>query len=286
MAIKPSVWNHKVALVTGGSIGIGLSIARMLAQQGASVWLVARRKELLESALKEVEAARPAPTGGETLQMRCGIFPADVSDADQAAAAVEYVTEQAGVPDLLVNSAGITYPGYIQDLGLDIFRSMIDVNYLGTVYATKAVLPGMIQRGSGMIINIASLAAVIGTFGYSAYGASKYAVRGFSDVIRSELKPLGIHVSIVFPSDTDTAQLAFEAPLKPPETKALAGNAGAPMPPDAVARITLQQAARGRYTILPGAEGKIIYWLVGHLGNAVYPVMDWLVAGARKKNKT
>jgi 3-dehydrosphinganine reductase len=285
---KPSIWYNKVALVTGGSSGIGLSIARQLAQQGASVWLVARRKELLETALKEVRgalanpAARPYPSGAGQSSQRCGIFPADVSDAAQAAAAVEYVIAQAGVPDLLVNSAGITHPGYVQELSLEIFRSMIDVNYLGTVYITKAALAGMIQRGSGTIVNIASLAGVIGTFGYSAYGASKYAVRGFSDVIRSELKPLGIHVSIVFPPDTDTAQLAYEAPFKPPETKAIGGNARV-MSPDEVARVTLQQAARGRYIILPGSDGKLFYWLNSHLGNAVYPVMDWMIASARKK---
>jgi len=273
---KPSVWNDKVALVTGGSSGIGLAIARLLAQQGAHVWLVARRKEVLETALSEVLSARSDQS------QHCGIFPADISDAAQAAAAVEHVSAQAGVPDLLVNAAGITHPGYVQDLSLEIFRAMMDVNYFGTVYITKAALPGMLQRGSGHIINIASMAAVIGAFGYSAYGASKYAVRGFSDVLRSELKPLGLHVSIVFPSDTDTPQLAYEEPFKPPETRALASNAKV-MTPEAVAKATLQQAARGRYIILPGLENNLFYWLNGHLGNSVYPVVDFLISRARKQ---
>ena len=276
MAIQSSNWKGKVALVTGGSSGIGLAIARLLAQQGAHVWLVARRKEILETALREVAAARLDPA------QPCGIFSADISDATQAAAAIEHVSAQAGVPDLLVNAAGITHPGYVQDLSLEIFRSMMDVNYFGTVYITKAALPGMLKRGSGHIINISSMGGFIGAFGYSAYGASKFAVRGFSDVLRSELKPLGIRVSIVFPSDTDTAQLAYEAPFKPPETKALAGKVKV-MSPEVVAKITLQQAARGRYIILPGLENNLFYWLNGHLGNAVYPVMDWMIARARKK---
>jgi 3-dehydrosphinganine reductase len=276
MTGKPSIWNNKVALVTGGSSGIGLAIAHLLAQQGAHTWLVARRKELLDSALTEIETARANPA------QRCGIFPADVSNVAQATAAVEYVSAQVGLPDLLVNAAGITHPGYVQDLSLDIFRSMMEVNYFGTVYIIKAALPGMIQRGSGYIINIASMAAVIGAFGYSAYGASKFAVRGFSDVLRSEVKPLGLRVSIVFPSDTDTAQLAYEAPFKPPETKALASSARV-MSPQAVARIILQQAACGRYIIVPGTETRLFYWLNSHLGNAVYPVLDWLIARARKK---
>jgi 3-dehydrosphinganine reductase len=276
MAKKYSHWNGKIALVTGGSSGIGLAISRLLAQQGAHVWMVARRSEVLEAALQQVEAARL-----ESFQ-RCGVFSADISDASQAAAAVEYVTTQAGAPDLVVNSAGITQPGYVQDLSLDIFRAMMDVNYFGTVYITKAALPAMLKRGSGHIINIASMAGFLGAFGYSAYGASKFAVRGFSDVLRSELKPLGLRVSIVFPPDTDTPQLAYEAPFRPAETKALASDAKV-LSPEAVAKEILRQAARGRYIILPGTDNKIYYWLNSHLGNAVYPVMDWLIAQARKQ---
>jgi len=276
MKNKPSVWKDQVALVTGGSSGIGLAIARLLSQQGAHVWLVARRKEILETALKEVAAARLSPS------QRCGIFPADVSDAAQAAAAVEHVTAQAGVPNLLVNAAGITHPGYVQELSLEVFRAMMDVNYFGTVYITKAALPAMLKRSSGHIINISSMGGVIGAFGYSAYGASKFAVRGFSDVLRSELKSLGLRVSIVFPSDTDTPQLAYEEPFKPPETKALAGKVKV-MSPETVAKTTLQQAARGRYIILPGLENNLFYWLNGHLGNLIYPVMDWMIDRARKQ---
>lgn len=273
---KQSAWKDKIALVTGGSSGIGLAISCLLAEGGAHVWIVARRREILETALKEIESARLSPS------QRCGLFAADVSDAGQAAAAVAYVTAQAGAPDLVVNAAGITHPGYVQDLSLDIFRSMIDVDYLGTVYITQAALPGMLARGSGHIINIISMAAIFGIYGYSAYGAAKFAVRGYSDVIRSELKPLGIRVSTVFPPDTNTPQLAYEQPFKPYETKALAGNAKV-MSPEAVARQTLQQAARGRYIILPGSDAKLFYWLVSHTGNLVYPVLDWMIAQARKK---
>jgi 3-dehydrosphinganine reductase len=275
MRQKISVWNEKVALVTGGSSGIGLAIARLLAKEGAHVWLIARRQDVLDSALAEVEAARLSAA------RRCGAVAADVSDPGQVVAAVEHITQAASLPDLVVNSAGVTQPGYVQELGLDVFRQMMDINYFGTVYVTKAVLPGMLKRGSGHIINISSGAGFVGVFGYSAYGASKYAVRGFSDVIRAELKPLGIRVSIVFPPDTDTPQLAYEAPYRPPETKALASNAKV-MSSEAVAKTVLQQAARGRYVIIPGVETKLFYWLIGHSGNAVYPVMDWLIARARK----
>ena len=266
----------KVALVTGGSSGIGLATARLLAQGGAHVWLVARDESKLAQALGAVQSACQDP------EQLCGVVSADVCDAQQAQASVTRVTEAVGVPDLVVNCAGVAHPGYFQELDLSIFRWMMDVNYFGTVHVTKAVVPGMIERGSGHIVNISSVAGFLGVYGYSAYGASKYAVRGFSDVLRAELKPLGIRVSVVFPPDCDTPQLAYENQFKPPETKALAGNATC-MTPEAVAACILAGVAKGRYVIIPGLEGKMLYRLSGLLGNWTYPVMDFMVARAIRK---
>ena len=214
-------WNKKVVLVTGGSSGIGLAAAKLMASAGANVWLAARRREVLEAALKEVEAARRDPS------QRCAVVSVDVADPQQAARAVETVTKSAGAPDVIFNSAGVTQPGYIQELSLEVFERLMKVNYFGTVYVTKAALPAMLERGSGHIINISSMAGYLGVFGYSAYGAAKFAVVGFSEVLRAEMRPYGIRVSVAFPPDTDTPQLAYEEPFKPPETKAISGSAKA-----------------------------------------------------------
>ncbi len=269
-------FENKVALVTGGSSGIGLAAACQLAAQGAHVWLVARRIELLNAARAALETARQTP------QQTFGVVSADVADAGQVDQAVRQITSASGLPDLVINSAGVTHPGYVQDLSLEIFQQMMEVNYFGTVYMAKAVLPGMIARGSGHIVNISSMAGFIGTFGYTAYGASKYAVRGFSDALRAEVKPLGINVSIVFPPDTQTPQLDYENQFKPAETKALAGNVK-PMSAEEVARIMLRDAARGRYIIIPGFEPKLIYWGLGLVGNGIYPIMDFLISRYRVK---
>ena len=268
-------FRSRVALVTGGSSGIGLAVARQLAARGAHVWLSRGDRAKLDSALADVEARRIQP------DQRCGVVVADVADAAQASAAVAEVTAQAGTPDLVINSAGITYPGYFQDIDLAIFHQIMDINYYGTLHVIKAVIPAMLARGSGHIVNVSSLAGLIGVFGYSAYGASKFAVRGLSDVLRSELKPLGIGVSVVYPPDTDTPQLAYENQFKPYETKALAGNANV-MSADAVATEILRGVSRGRYVIIPGSEGKLLFGLSGLLGTGVYPIIDLMVSRAQR----
>jgi 3-dehydrosphinganine reductase len=271
-------YHQKVALVTGGSSGIGLAIACLLARQGAHVWILGRTVSRLESALAQVKAAQLE--GGQV----CGMLAADVTHPEEIDAALDQVTKAAGAPDVLVNSAGVAHPGYFQDLDLAIFREMMEVNYFGTLYATHAVIPGMIARGSGMVVNISSIAGFVGVFGYTAYGASKYAVRGFSDVLRAEMKPHGVQVSVAFPPDTETPQLHFEDQFKPFETRELSGNAKA-MSAEAVAEVIVRDAAKGRYLILPGFEGKMMYNLSGIAGGLVYPLMDRFIADARHKKQ-
>jgi 3-dehydrosphinganine reductase len=183
---------------------------------------------------------------------------------------------------LLVNSAGVARPGYFHEISLDDFRWMMDINYFGTVYMTRAVLPGMMERGSGHIVNISSITGFLGAFGYSAYTASKFAVSGFSEVLRAELKPLGIRVSIVFPPDVDTPQLAYESQFRPAETRTLVEGLRI-LSPEAVAATILRGVSRGQYVIIPGAMGKALYWLLHTMSHVAYPVMDWIVARAKKQ---
>ena len=281
MQLKMAIqyWNNKVVLITGGSSGIGLAAAKLLTSAGAHVWLAARRPELLETALKEVQAARRDST------QNCGIVSADVSDCKQATRIIEEVTKSAGVPDVLINSAGISQPGYVQELSPEVFEHLMQVNYLGTVYVTGAALPAMIKRGSGHIINLSSMAGYLGVFGYSAYGATKYAVSGYSEVLRAEMKPHGIRVSVAFPPDTDTPQLAYEEPFKPVETKAIAGNAKA-LSAEKVAHSILQQAEKGHYMIFPGTDARLFYLVSSKLPKSlVFAILDQMAASGKKARK-
>lgn len=271
--MQEQFFEGKKVLITGGSSGIGLELARQLQALGSQVTLLARDPAKLDAAKTTLLKIRPTDVR---------VIPVDVSDENALTYALQDIISGINLPDILVNSAGFSHPGYVEELPLDVFRSSMETNFLGTVAVTKALLPGFLVRGSGHVVNLSSLAGVIGTFGYSAYGASKFAIRGFSDVLRAEMKPRGIKVSVVFPPDTETPQLHWEAQYKPIETQILAGS-DKPLPVSLVARTILEGIAKGRYVIVPGTMAKIQYWLATHTTGLAYWIMDQLIADARKK---
>ena len=260
----------QIAVITGGSSGIGLALARLMAIQGVRVALVARRRGPLESALASL------PGEGHR------IYPCDVADVDAVADMAARVLTEMGTPDWVVNSAGISRPGYFWELPVETFRDLMQVNYLGTVHVCKAFVPRMMTAHRGHIVNISSVAGFLGVFGYSAYSPSKFAVWGFSDTLRAELKPHGVKVHIVFPPDTDTPQLRQEAAFKPPETRILSETGGL-LTAEQVAEETLRGARRGKYVILPGADPKWMWKMTHLLGCGTYKVMDFLLARARRQ---
>jgi 3-dehydrosphinganine reductase len=266
-------YKDRVVLITGGSTGIGFSLAKLFVQEGARVWLVSRRKEMLAEAQKNLLAISP--------NSNVGIFSADVADVGQVQAAVDHVIREAGVPDLLINAAGESYSDYVQNIPIETYHKIMDINYFGTVHMTIALLPHMLKRGSGHIVNVSSAAGFLAPFGYMDYVPTKYAVRGFSDALRLELKPLGLRVSVVFPPDTDTPGLTRENRTKPYET--LAAFSSKVISPDVVAKATLKRLRHGQYIILPNFETSLYYKLVFLMGNAIYPIMDFMLADARKK---
>ncbi len=139
----------KHALVTGGSSGIGLAVAKLAASHGAHVTILGRRLEVLEQAQQEIQKARSADTFVQ-------ILAADVSQEQEISSTLNGLIADRGLPDIVVNCAGVTHPGAFHELPADIFRWNMDINYFGTVYVLKTLVPGMIQRRSGSIINISS----------------------------------------------------------------------------------------------------------------------------------
>lgn len=239
--------NRSHAIITGGSSGIGKAIAIRLARQGAHVSIIARDQERLRLAQTAIEQA--TKTGDQKVLTRS----ADVGDRDQAEGAIRDAIANLGPPHWLITSAGIAHPGYFQDLAPAIFEQTMRVNYFGTLYCIQAALPAMEQERTGHICMISSGAGLVGLYGYSAYCPSKFAVRGLAETLRAELKPSGIHVSIAYPPDTDTPQLAEENKTKPPATKQITATAKL-WQADDVARVVLDGIDRGKFELSPGTE--------------------------------
>lgn len=263
----------KVVLITGGSSGIGLALAKEFAARGAFVVIVARHLDGLKRALAEIHVQ----SAGGKAAIGC-----DVSDFEQVGSMISEVQRIASLPDILINCAGVAHPGYVQELDLDIYRWMMETNYFGSVNVVKACLPGMIERGSGVIVNVGSLASAIGLIGYSAYSGSKFAIRGFTEALRMETKPYGIHVSFVMPPDTDTPQLTYENQFKPLELKYLLPEMGVILP-EQVARAIIRGIEKGQYEILPDFGSKVILSGYRLFGAFAYHILDWLLKNSRAR---
>ncbi|WP_448335075.1 SDR family oxidoreductase [Bellilinea sp.] len=273
-------YQNKKVLITGGSSGIGLALASLLIQHQAKVCILARTPENLQKAVCELENTHPSP------DVEISSLTADVSDSANLNQALSTLLSRWGKVDILINSAGVAHPGEFWQLEEKIFHHMMQINYFGTVNAIRAVLPEMLTEKNGIIVNMSSVVGYMNIYGYTAYGASKYAVTGLSDALRMELKPHGIQVSLVYPPDTDTPQLAYENQYKPYVTKVLASSGGI-LKPDQVAREILIGVARRKYIILPGFENKLIYFAFRLLGKGLtYALMDRMVASALQRKTT
>ena len=237
-------------VVTGGSSGIGRCAAAALLEQGARVTVLARESP----AMDELRALPPRPGG-----RRPAVVTADVSDKQQVVAALREAREQHGPVGALITCAGRGGAGYFTAHDDDEFARQMAVNYFGTLHPIRACLDDL-RATRGSITCVLSVVAFLGVFGYSAYAPSKYAVRGLTEVLRSELRPLGITVTAVYPPDVDTPMLAAEQPQKPAELRALSSGERA-LSPEAVATALLKATAAGRSSVYPGAATPALRWL-------------------------
>ena len=259
------------AIVTGGSSGIGRALVDRLVDRGSRVSILALDDEDLE----RVETDHADTAGTVTA---CAV---DVGDEEQVEAAVAAANALHGPCDLLITSAGIVRPGHFLELPKGEFEREMRVNYFGTLYAIRAVAPSMLERRSGRIVAISSAAGLLGVFGYSAYGSTKYAVRGLCDVLRTEMKPHGVYVGCVFPADVDTPQFAGEQPFLPDETKAISGTV-TPISAEKVATAILRGIDRRRANIFTDSNTTVLDRLVRMAPGITQRWLDGKVAGVAK----
>ena len=182
-------FKNKVILITGASSGIGKATAIEFAKLGANIVLVARTKEKLEKVADELKKFSVS-----TLICQC-----DISKKDQVKQMSKMVLEKFDTVDVLVNNAGFAIYGSVSDLTIDEIELQMETNYFGMIYCIKNFLPSMISKKSGHIVNVASVAASFGLPGIASYCASKFAMLGFSEGLKHELKDTGIGITVVSP---------------------------------------------------------------------------------------
>jgi 3-oxoacyl-[acyl-carrier protein] reductase len=184
----------QVALITGASSGIGMAVARAFLAEGADLVVVARRRDRLQAMAEEAAAAG----------RRCTVVVGDVREDETAIQAVQAATRDLGRLDILVNNAGIgIYKDLIQTSAAD-YDAMMDTNMRSTFLFTRQAVPVLLARGAGTIINVASMAGVMGFPGEAVYCASKFAQVGFTQALDRELRPRGIKVGAVCPGGVKT----------------------------------------------------------------------------------
>lgn len=185
---------NKTALVTGAGKGIGKAIALALAKEGVNVILVARTQEEIDSVAAKVRS----------LRVKALAITADVADINSVNAAVEKALSEFGAIDILINNAGIASFGKFLELEPTDWERIIQVNLMGPYYVTRAVVPNMIERQTGDIINISSTAGLAGNALTSAYSASKFALLGLTDSLMQEMRKHNIRVTALTPSTVAT----------------------------------------------------------------------------------
>ncbi|WP_054958169.1 SDR family NAD(P)-dependent oxidoreductase [Paenibacillus dakarensis] len=190
---------NKVIVITGASSGIGAITAEMLSSEGAYVVLAGRSEERL----KQVGSRMKGPH--ELVQL-------DVQNTYQVKEVFDQIEDKHGRIDVLVNNAGYGIFETFLEMPQDQFEDMMDVNYMGIVRCTQAVLPGMLERKDGHIVNIASMAGKMGSAKSTAYSATKHAVLGLTNSLRQELRGTGITVSAVNPGPIDTPFFSIADP--------------------------------------------------------------------------
>lgn len=189
------ILNGKVAIVTGGTKGIGRAIAEALVGEGVSVCVCGRREDELERAVGELGTAGE----GEVTGAVC-----DVRSHEEVAALFEHTIAEFGGVDILINNAGVGKFGRVEDLSPDDFRAVLETNLFGVYYCCHEAIPLMKKRGGGYIINISSLAGTNAHPQMSAYNASKFGLNGFSEAMMQEVRHDGIKVSYIMPGSVNT----------------------------------------------------------------------------------
>lgn len=242
----------KNVLVTGGSSGIGLDLAKAYVKQGANVVLMARNQARLDDAAAECSALRL------TADQQVSTYSVDVAKPAELEKCVADIQTNTGPMDLLILSAGIVQSIRFMDQSDQEFNDIMNINVMGSRAVAKAFLPDMIKQGRGQVCFVSSLGGLIATYGYSAYSASKFAVIGMAGALRQEIYSTGIGVSVLCPPEVDTPMVAKEADHILSETR-FVKDIGGLLNTKTVTKATVKGINNNQFIIVPGIMAKLSY---------------------------
>lgn len=242
----------QTVLISGGSSGIGLDLAKAYAVDGANIVLLARNKQKLDLA---VEACKGLCIRGD---QKILAYSVDVSDVESLTGCVAEVLSTVGTPELLILSAGIVQSIRFMDQADEEFEQILKTNVIGARAVVRAFLPVMIQQKRGQICFVGSLGGLISTYGYSGYGASKFAILGMAGALRQELHEYKIGVSVLCPPEVDTPMTDDESAHILKQTRFIK-DAGGTLPVAVVTREARKGIHNNRAIIVPGKMAKLSY---------------------------
>lgn len=214
----------KHIVVIGGSSGIGKAVAILAARRGAHVTIIARNMEKLSKAKEEI---CKNIVNEDQIITRVSV---DVANYEAVENNLSELEEIVGPIFMLINCAGMAICGTVEDMSQQDIKTLIDVNFLGSLYPVKAIVPKFKKRREGILVLTGSQISLMGMYGYSVYSSTKFALRGLAESVQMEVKPYNISVTLALPPDTDTPGFENENKTKPEETKLLSESAGLVQP--------------------------------------------------------
>lgn len=244
----------KTAFITGAASGIGKALAEQLASEGVALYLT----DVNEEGLKDVADALKAK------QVNVHYQKLDVSKKDAVFTAVADAEQKIGDLDAIFNNAGVSLTDNIDTMTYDDFEWLMDINFWGVVHGTKAVLPKMLERKTGHIVNVSSIFGHVGIPGQSAYCAAKHAVKGFNESIHYDLKDTGVEIHSVHPGGVDTGivkngrQINNKNGAVNPDDMQKRFKTMAITTPARAAEIILEGVRKSQYRILVGKDAKFV----------------------------
>ncbi len=273
IAQKP--FKGKFAIIPGGSKGMGKATAKLFVQLGGSVCIIARGMDALKETQDECNKLKSDDS------QFIEIITCDATDLNKLKPHVTDVINKHKVPDYLLNFVGYAYVQYLEKLTLEDFKNNMNVNYYGQLVPTLIILPYFMDIKNGYITFTSSVNGFMGIMGYATYTPTKFALFGLAEILRHELLPYNIKVSVLFPVDTDTPGFAEENILKPPECKIIS-EVGTVMTAEEVADEFIKGILEERFEILP-SEAAIQLKSMRENPDDIRATIDRLYKRARRK---